>query len=308
MVSFRVFCVAMVLAAAMATGVWAAEKPPKVVTSIKPVHALVAAVMNGVGDPHLLVRGAASPHDFVLKPSDARALADADAVFWIGPELESFLARALTSLAAKARHTALHAISGIRLRPFRDTGYDKHEDTHAHAANDMHIWLDPANAIAMVRAIASNLSEIDPGRGAVYGGNAEHVIREIETLDGDLGQMLRPLAGRPYVVFHNAYQYLETRYGLAPIAAITLHPDGHPGAARIKDIRRRITAAKARCIFSEPQYPSRLIATVSAGTGVHVAILDPLGAALPQGPNTYTALMRKLAGALSDCLTVKSAE
>ena len=86
---------------------------PKVVASIKPVHSLVASVMKGVAEPSLIVDGASSPHDFSLRPSQAKDLAAANVVFWIGPGLETFLPKPLETIASKAKNVALIESEGF---------------------------------------------------------------------------------------------------------------------------------------------------------------------------------------------------
>jgi len=299
----------------------AADPPPRIVTSIKPVHDLAAAVMGNTGVPHLLIPGTTSPHAFTLRPSDARKLSQADAVFWIGPDMETVLVRPLRSLAGEAYRTALSTAPGIRLRAVRDAGpdveghseihtethteghTDRHTGAHDHGDHDMHIWLDTANAAAMARAMARVLTRLDPARALAYAANTDHLIHRIERLEGELDRALRPLAGVPYMVFHDAYQYLESRYGLTPVAAVTARPDLRPGAGRIRHLRQRIKSTKVRCLFIEPQFPRRLIQAVTGGLTVRTAVLDPLGATIAPGPKAYLALMRSLAATLRKCLT-----
>lgn len=281
-----------------------AAEAPRVVASIKPVHALAAGVMAGVGEPHLLVRGGASPHSVALKPSDARALAGAELVFWIGAGLESFLERPLRALAGKARVVGLAAAEGVELLPLRAGGAWHGDDGHAAeaVAADMHLWLDPRNAIAMVEVMAAQLAAVDPQRADLYRANAAALKDRLAALDRELAALLRPVAGKPYVVFHDSYRYLEARYGLAPIGSITVSPERAPGAARLSGIRHRIRASGAACVFVEPQFSPRLVGSVVAGTGARTATLDPMGAALADGPELYFELLRANAAALRGCL------
>lgn len=286
----------------------------KVVTSIKPIHSLVAGVMRGAGAPALLIKGASSPHTYSLRPSDARALQAADLVFWVGPELETFLAKPLHALVRRARIVALAEAAGVRLLAGRAAGLwtlhhqpagekeDEHPGAdHRHRMN-MHIWLDPRNAKAMVSAIGAALSDVDPPRAQLYAANARALQRRLDVLDQGLEQTLTPLRGRPYVVFHDAYRYLEARYGLTAVGAITVAPDRPPGARRLAEIRARIRNAGVDCVFVEPQFEPALARALVEGTGAKVGVLDPLGADLSPGPDAYFQLMRNLAHSLKDCL------
>ncbi|MBP2311640.1 zinc ABC transporter substrate-binding protein [Azospirillum soli] len=282
---------------------------PKVVASIKPVHSLVASVMQGVGEPALVVKGAASPHTHALKPSDAKALADADLVFWIGPELEGFLAKPLQATAKKATAVELLEAKGVRLLDAREGGaWDdhghghKHDHEHGHEEANTHIWLSPTNARAMVDAIAAELTQKDPANAAAYKANAERTARRIEDLDAELKAALAPVTGKPFVVFHDAYQYFEAHYGLNGVGAITVNPERRSSAKRLSDIRAKITALGAACVFAEPQFEPALVDTIVEGTKAKKGVLDPEGADLPDGPDLYPTLMRNVAAALTGCL------
>jgi zinc transport system substrate-binding protein len=318
------------LAAAPAVGpaapTGAAEAPPAVIASIAPIHSLVAQVMEGAGRPRLLLPRGASPHGFALRPSDARALARARLIVWVGPALEGGMARPLAALAGGAVKLRLIDADGVRTLPVRRGGVweaDEHEHGHEHetaeghgeehhegehgeaagiAAVDPHIWLDPRNAAAMLRAIAASLAAVDPARAGLYRANAERAEARLRALDSALAARLAPVRRVPFVVFHDAYQYLERRYGLAAIGAVTLDPGRTPGAKRLIELKARIRRSGAACAFAEPQFEPGLLATVIEGTGARAATLDPLGAALEPGPGQYATLMDNLAAALAGCL------
>ncbi|MEQ8697072.1 MAG: zinc ABC transporter substrate-binding protein [Bauldia litoralis] len=291
---------------------------PSVFVTIKPIHSLVASVMRGVGTPYLLLKGGTSPHAYALRPSEARRLAGARLVFWVGEGLEAFLEKPLASLGRRATVIALHDADGVRLRKTRAGGiWHRHEDDHAdhdkedaekdghahdHGKYDMHLWLDPRNAQAMVRTIAAALSRTDPTHAAAYSVNATATLKRIARLEADLRRDLAAVKARPYIVFHDAYQYFEERFDLAAAGSLTLNPQTAPGARRIAQIQARIKTAGVRCVFVEPQFAPRLVETVIAGTDAKKATLDPLGATLPEGPDAYFDTMRNLARSLRACL------
>jgi len=357
---------------------WAgmAAAAPNTVATIKPVHSLVAGVMAGVGEPYLLIPGAGSPHTYSLRPSDARAIAGADLVFWIGPGLETFLADPVKNLAPRAQVVTLSEAPGLRQLPVRegvnwdahdhgdgthghgghghshdrshghshsdhshshddhghshdhdrshdshshahddhghdDHGHDDHahddhaHDDHAHGHGhgmDAHLWLDPVNAKAMVAAIAAALEAADPANAELYATNAAEMSARLDRLTGRMQAMLEPVQGRPFVLFHDAFQYLEARFGLNAVGSITISPDRQPGAERLTELRRTIRDSGAVCVFSEPQFEPALVGVVIEGTQVRVSELDPLGAALPDGPDLYFTLMETNAESLRDCL------
>jgi zinc transport system substrate-binding protein len=281
----------------------AAREPPRVVASITPIHALVAGVMAGAGEPTLLVTGGRSPHAYALRPSEARALEQADVVFWIGEALETFLEKPLRALPRDARIVALGEAQGVVLLAAGEPGGEPGGARgHAHGDVDMHIWLDPINAKAMVSGIAAALGDADPDRAAIYAANAERLRARLDRLDAELAADLAPVAGRRYVVFHDAYRYFERRYRLSSAGAITVNPSRQPGARTVRAIRERITDLGAVCVFGEPQFEPALIAAVIEGTPARPAVLDPLGADLKPGAEAYFTLMRNLAKSLKDCL------
>ncbi len=300
-------CAATAAVAAEAVPKAVPEIGPRVVVSILPLHSLVAGVMAGVGAPRLLVRGAVSAHRYALRPSDARALSAADLVVWVGPGLESFLAKPLRALAGRARVVALGAEPGIELLRRRVGGADPAavRPGDESARNDPHIWLDPENATRMVQFFARILGAMDPDHGPIYRANAARLAARLDRLDADLAAALTPLKEVPYVVFHDAYGYLEARYGLRRVAAVTINPEDKPGARRLVALRREIIAAGVVCVFTEPQFKPALVAAMTAGTPgtlFRSAPLDPLGAALAPGPEAYFELMRELSQSLVGCL------
>lgn len=283
----------------------------RVVASIKPVHSLVAAIMQGAGSPEMIVAGAASPHHYGLRPSQAELLQRADIVFWVGPGMETFLAGPIDAIAAQARPVALIEDEHVRKLDFRASpGAEVHEDEHEsedehghdHLGTDGHIWLDPINAVAMVNRIGAALANADPENAARYKANASALLERLTELDREIAALLEPVRRNPFIVFHDAYQYFEKRYELTMAGAITAGPEISPGADRVRTLRNRIIEAKAGCVFSEPQFDPKLVAILVEGTEARTAVLDPLGADLEDGPELYFQLMRDMAQSFRACL------
>jgi zinc transport system substrate-binding protein len=281
---------------------------PKVVVSIAPVHSLVAGVMAGVAEPQLLIPPGASPHAYALKPSDARALADAQLVVWVGESLEPMLEKPLAALAGSAKVIELAGVEGMHLLDNREGGIwgeehhgDAHEG-HGHGEVDMHLWLSPDNARLIVAVTAAQLAELDAANAQHYRDNAARVMKRIDALEQKLKAQLKPLGDMPYIVFHDAYHYFEEAFGLNPAGAISVSPDRPPGAKRISEIRQTIRQRNAACVFSEPQFQPRIVTVVLEDTGARHGVLDPLGAELPVGKDQWFDLMQGLADNLSTCL------
>jgi len=286
-----------------------AAAAPRVVTSIAPVHSLVAAVMAGAGTPGLLLRGGESPHTFSLRPSDAQMLNDADILFWIGPTLELPLARILPNLRV-SRSVALLDAPGLTILPNRHLHPAEPYNQITPRANrgtgvdrgiDPHIWLSPENAAVMVDEITRRLAEIDPAQAELYRSNAALLRQQLQALNEELAARFSGFRGN-YAVFHDAYQYFERNYSLSPVAVITTHPERSPGAASLRKLRATLVKKKVDCIFSEPQFQPRLVAMLSEGLPIRHAVLDPLGAETPPGPQAYLQIIRNMANALTDCI------
>ncbi|MGK9054045.1 zinc ABC transporter substrate-binding protein ZnuA [Neorhizobium petrolearium] len=324
-------------ATALFAGAGAAFAAPDVVVSIKPIHSLVASIMQGVGEPKLIVAGAASPHTFSLKPSNAATIESADIVFWVGPGMEAFLEKPLEALGSRATVVELEDAPGLEKLPFREGGafeahdhghegeaaheHGGHDEEHAegegheheghehegheheHGAFDTHLWLDPMNAKAIAAEIEKTLVSADPANAAAYQANAAALMQKIDALDTELKATVEPVKDKPFIVFHDAYQYFEKRYGVSVAGSVTVSPETMPGADRISQIHRKVTELGATCVFAEPQFEPKLVAVVTEGTPARSGTLDPEAATLKEGPDLYFELMRGLASSMKDCLS-----
>jgi zinc transport system substrate-binding protein len=295
----------LLLLCALAAKARAQSPAPNVLTTIKPVHSIASVVMAGIGSPSLLLGGAASPHSYALKPSDALKLGTADVIFWIGPELETFLARPIANTDARA--VALASAPGMTRLTAREGGVWESEDEahahdHAHGAIDGHVWLDVRNGIAIANAMAAELGRRDPGRRQQYRANAARFAARMRQLDAELARRLEPLTAARYVVLHDAYHYFEERYGLSPAGAVTVAADRPAGARRVQQIRDRIRTSQVTCVIAPPQVSPRLLTALTEGTPARVAAADDLGAALPAGIAMYETLLRRMGDSFAACL------
>jgi zinc transport system substrate-binding protein len=290
----------------------------KVVATIKPIHSLLVELMEGIGTPTLLVDGAATPHTFALKPSGVRAINAADVFVRVSETLEPFTGKVVRALPDSVRLVTLEEAPGVALLDRRTSGTF---ETHDHAARehaslsdtvredhtdksgkDGHIWLDPDNAKAIVTYLASVLGEVRPEFAERLKANAARLAARIDALTSGLEAETRPLKDRPFVVFHDAYQYFERRFGLKAVGAITVSPDVPPSAKRLTELRRKIKSLKAVCVFAEPMFQPNLVAAVVERTDARAGTLDPEGSLLEPGADLYFKLMRNLAAGLKACL------
>ncbi|TNM64889.1 zinc ABC transporter substrate-binding protein [Aliirhizobium smilacinae] len=322
------FAAALLLSsAAMIAAPGAFAATPEVVVSIKPIHSLVASIMKGVGEPKLIVEGAASPHTYNMRPSNAAALQKADLIFWVGHGMEAFLEKPLEALGSKATVVTLEDAPSLTKLKFREGGVfepeaeeeghdhghnhgagEAHADgeddgDHDHEGNDVHLWLDPMNAKAMAAEIEKQLVQADAEHAVSYQKNAAELMKQLDALDAELRTTLEPIKDKPFIVFHDAYQYFEHRYGVKVAGSITVSPESMPGAERVKEIHRKVEDLGATCVFAEPQFEPKLVKVVSEGSKAKSGVLDPEAGALKEGPDLYFTMMRGIATSLKSCLS-----
>jgi zinc transport system substrate-binding protein len=286
-----------------------ASAGPDVVVTIRPLHALVARVMAGVGTPQLLVQGGQSAHTYALKPSDVAKLDAADVVFRMSETMEPFTTRVVHALPKRVRLVTLEDTPGLRLLERRtgaafeesDHGNDRNR-RYGHGAIDGHAWLDPENAKLMADRIADALGASAPAHAAAFAANAGRLKTDLEALSAELARELAPIAGKPYIVFHDALQYFELRYALKPAGSITVGPEVPPSARRLSVLRKQVLAGGTACVFAEPQFDLGLVDALVEGTPARIGTVDPEGSRIEPGPDLYFVLLRNLARDLTACL------
>ena len=297
----------------------------KVVASIKPIHSLASYLMDGVGKPDLIVDGYASPHGFAMKPSHAKMLQNADLIFWVGEDLESFLEKPLKSIAKKAEKIELMEIKGLNKLEFRernifeghdDHGHDEHKEDehkehghkedkhddhhgHAHGEHDPHIWLDPINAKSILSEMAVHLIEKDPNNASAYKANLKKAHKALDNLTKKIKSDLK--GDFKSIVFHDAYQYFEKRFNVNVLGAFTVNTDVLPGAEQLAEIREIIEHEKVTCVFSEPQFNPDIIKAVAKDMKINTGVIDPLGATLNPGKDLYFDLIRNMYASFKNC-------
>lgn len=278
---------------------------PRVVTDFGPVQSLVADVMGELGQPEMLLPPGADPHDFQLRPSQAQALAEADVVFWVGPELMPEMADTFATLAPQAQVVSLLPAATVT-REFGQGGQG-HDEGHSHGHGeggaDPHAWLDPLNGIAWAGHIARVLGEADPDNAATYAANAAALTQTLTALDAEIAASLKPVADKPFVVYHDALGYFTDHYGLAPAGAIELGDATTPSAAQLDAVRGVLESAGAICVFPEAGRDPKYIAALTEGLSVRVGGAQDLEfITMPAGSGQYAVMLRAIAATLTDCL------
>ena len=289
----------------------------EVLTTIKPLGFIAAAITDGVNKPRVLLPTGASPHDFSLRPSDIRSINSADLVVWVGPELEGFMAK---PLANHPHALALTQVEGMPLFNYAtQDSHDSHDhDDHDHAAHehgdhdegheghnhegvDPHIWLGPTQAKVIAKAIASELGKLDPANQARYDANLAAFDTKVDAKDKVIAGQMKAVNEKGYFVFHEAYGYWERHYGMSSKGHFTVSPERRPGAKTLVDIRKALEEKQASCIYAEPQFSPAVIESVARNTGAKVLLIDEVGEQVPLGPDGYPQFMQQLADAFAQC-------
>ncbi|MBC3365687.1 zinc ABC transporter substrate-binding protein ZnuA [Pseudomonas sp. SWRI154] len=281
----------------------------KVLTSIKPLQLIAAAVQDGVAVPQVLLPPGASPHHYALRPSDVRKVQSVDLLYWIGPDMEGFLPRVLNGRTLPS--VAVQDLPGLKLRHFADDsashededhGSDEHDHDHRPGTVDAHLWLSPLNARVIAAKMAADLSAADPANASRYQSNLKGFNQRLDAMDARLKARLAGVAGKPYFVFHEAFDYFEDNYGLKHAGVFAVAAEVQPGAQHVAAMRTRLQAVGKTCVFSEPPLRPRLAETLVAGLPVKLAELDALGGYTPATAQGYEQLLEKLGNDLAGCL------
>ncbi|QHC93148.1 zinc ABC transporter substrate-binding protein [Pseudomonas sp. R84] len=283
-----------------------AQAEVKVLTSIKPLQLIAAAVQDGVAVPEVLLPPGASPHNYALRPSDVRKVQSVDLLYWIGPDMEGFLPRVLNGRTLPS--VAVQDLPGMKLRRFAEDSHshtedaDEHDHDHRPGTLDAHLWLSPVNARVIADKMAADLSAADPANAARYQSNAKAFDERLDALDQRLKKRLASVEGKPYFVFHEAFDYFEEAYGLKHTGVFSVAAEVQPGAQHVAAMRKRLQEVGKTCVFSEPPLRPRLAETLVAGLPVKLAELDALGGYTPATAQGYEQVLEKLGNDLAGCL------
>ena len=328
----------------------------KVVASIQPIHSLVSMIMDGVGEPYLILDRTASPHRYSLSPKKAKQIEEADIIFWVGPYIETFLIKPINNLNKKNINIQISKLPNLTKYKTRSgDGFEEHDHDHGHHDDhddhkahkdhddhddhkahkdhddhddhddhkahkdhddhddhkghdehseeiDQHVWLDPENAKIILEEIKIALSKVDPSNRKIYEKNSLDAKKSIDILIEDTRKKLQNYGNNGFIYFHDAYQYFEKRFGLKASGSITVSTEVMPGAKRLKELKLLINKENIKCVFSEPQFESKIVKAVIEGTGKKAVVLDPLGYNIEPGKNLYNKLIVNMTESFLSCI------
>lgn len=296
-------CIAMLFVSITASATDVATERLKIVASIKPVALIAQEIVADQGQVTILIPQAASPHQYSLKVSDAKLLAEASLLIWVGEDLETFLTKRLNQ-AGKVPVLTLIDIPGIHFPASLNATTHDHEgggDNHQHGEHDPHIWLDPDNAIVIAAAITESLIKLRPELAETFKQRRDIFSARIKVVDQQLAKKLAPLAGKGFAVYHEGYQHFVAHYGLKQMAYVTLTPDRKPGARHLHQLRTQLKD-QAVCLFNEPYYDPKLTDSLAAELGLRTGVLDPIGR---DNVKSYESLLVAMADSFSACLSAR---
>lgn len=269
-----------------------------VLTTIKPIQMITLELTDGVTKPEVLLSSTASPHDYALKPSDVRKINQADLLVWFGEGLEAFLKQIIQSKDSSEVVT-LSELPDVHFHLF---GEEHEDDGHHHGTVNPHFWLGPDVTQQVARALVTRLKAIDPAHADRYDQNLEKFLRQLKETDTQLQSVLTPLKGKPYFVFHDAYEYFESYFQLKNMGHFTVTPDRRPGAKTLVHIRKTLSQYNNVCIFTEPQFTPAIIQSVTRGTDAKIGRLDPLGTDIQLQQGSYFAFLSDIGEQFERCL------
>ena len=303
-----------------------------VISTIQPINSLVSAVIGNTGKSITIIPSEQSPHDFKLKPSDVKVLQNGNIIFYVSNHLESSITKVFKNLPKNIKVINLMEESGVNHLAIRDNdawerhdhhGHDdhdkhgkkhddhddhdkhgkKHDDHDDHEKeDDVHVWLSPDNAIKIVQKVNKVLSLYFPENSKIYNDNTNKFIDKIRNLKMELVKELSPIKNKPYIVFHDAYQYFEKTFELNAVGSVALEGDIASSPKQISFIKNKIVKSKASCVFQEPQFDSKLVKIVVEGTDAKIGTLDPLGVNITGDKDFYLQLLSNMAKSLKECL------
>ncbi|MDY6841253.1 MAG: zinc ABC transporter substrate-binding protein [Pseudomonadota bacterium] len=303
----------------------ALQAETRIVTSIKPVALIVSAIATEDMQTTSLVPPGSSPHNYTMKPSQRRALENADVIFWVGPDMESFLNRLLAGQEFSSRTIALmDAEHESGEEPHDEPAHDeraddhhgekdekndkeeeRHNEGHGHDhgdGEDPHIWLDPELAIEMAETIHDALSALDGVDAAALTENLEQFQVSVRETDANIRDRLIPVHGISLFAYHSAFTRFAEHYDLKLEGILTLNPALSPGARHIAEVQDKLRNANHPCLLTEPQFNRQWWHSITENLDVTFSTWDPLATDIDATPEGYNNFQQSIVDAVLKCL------
>jgi len=259
-----------------------------IATTVRPLQLIAESIVGESGTVTSIVGRQDSPHQFVLTPSDRLAIASADLLIWIGPELEVYLADFLNDESRSGSIITVLENPALTIHKINDK-------------IDAHFWLNSDNGIALAKEIKDRLIEIDQAQAAQYQSRFESFVAEIETTNRDLTERFST-SHNNYLVYHNAYQYFERQFGLQHSVALLADPETQPGIQHILRTRELVENSMPNCLLVEPESSMELVTTLTDGMDIRTVSVDHLGYDVLPSDNPYRQLLLQVAESFESCI------
>ncbi|OBW98501.1 zinc ABC transporter substrate-binding protein [Gallibacterium genomosp. 1] len=273
-----------------------------ILTSVRPLGFIASSIADGVTKTQILIPAGASPHDYNMKPSDAKRVRDAEFVLWIGKDIDAFLEKSIAQRDATSVLT-ISKLAGIESLLGETSA---HDHDHHHSTNeleqDWHVWFSPKISEQVAEQLAQQLTQLYPQHQAKIAANLETFKQQLTTTNQQITQQLAEFKDQGFYVFHDAYRYFENAYGLQQTGYFTINPLIAPGAKKLAKIKEEINEHKVKCLFAEPQFTPKVLQTLQQSTNVKIGQLDPMGEKIALGKGSYSAFLQQIAEDFSDCL------
>ena len=294
----------LTLAACGSDGAGASSGGPVVVTSFYPLAFVAERVAGDHAQIENLTQAGAEPHDLELAARQVGQIVDADLVVF----LHGFQPSVDAAVEQNAEETALDAGELVDLLPESGEEHadepagDGHEGhDHGDLEGDPHIWLDPANMVAITEAVAGRLAEIDPDHADDFQANADALVADLEAVDAEYEGGLAQCERSVFVTSHAAFGYLAHRYGLEQVGISGIDPDAEPSPERLAEVHDVVAHEGVTTIFYERLVSPKVAETLASDLGVEAAVLDPIeGLTDDTADQDYLALMRANLAALAE--------
>ncbi|MBR6754010.1 MAG: zinc ABC transporter substrate-binding protein [Clostridia bacterium] len=250
----------------------------QLVASFYPVYIFAQNILQDVPGVSLSCMTAPSTgclHDYQLLAGDMLKLSKADALLINGAGMEVFLPAVKHQLPEMR---IVDCSEGIELLCADEEHHHDHDHEHKHEAEEYnaHIWLDPKNAIQMVKNMESQLIDLMPEHAETIAKNASAYITRLEELDAYITDRLLAIPSRQIVTFHDSFPYFAKAYDLHIVAVVSMEPEDPLSPQTLTDVIHQVTAAGNPPLFAEPQYRNAALEVISRETGAPVYLLDPL--------------------------------
>lgn len=284
-----------------------------IISSVKPIAFITQAISDGVTNTDILLPDGTSPHTYSLKPSDLAKIKTAELIIWVGEDLETFMPTVLKNID-KNKQIELMDIPTIKNLLRTSTNNHDQQETHSHNNDsdhdhhgeyDEHIWLSPKIAKEIAQAVHDKLITIYPDKKDIIDENLNEFTVKLAETEQNIAKKLINVQNSGYFVFHDAYGYFESQFGLKNLGSFTINPAVQPGVQTVYAIKRELKEHQAVCIFREPQFSPAVIEKIVNGTDVRIGELNPLGTDITLSKNAYSQFLLKLTQQLLDCLDKK---